>query len=337
MMVSQIAARGLSQPLAASQVSRGDLSVLIALPAARLLLADDASQHPDLITAMRTLADLGRPWLNIGVNVGALAAQADIEASRDARAAIDALLRRHDGGDGHRAVAPPLPGKPVFPVALADGAGHTRDIYHPLAVHLCLAAFHRHYESVAPALWAAAEQALLEMVAPLRLVEHFTDARPPAALVPLILWQALGLAEQAALLSRDIDLEMVDSAVQAIVDDDGEGNGALHGLSETDSLDTWTYRELVGLHALAALALKRRNGAWAKRVEQVALFHLENTQPDNATNQPWGVFAFLWPVKTRSFAEQQLHDATAHAGGTVDPLAAMLLADAADCLAEFGG
>jgi len=93
---------------------------------------------------------------------------------------------------------------------------------------------------------------------------------------------------------------------------------------------------LVGLHALARLALLRRHKTWAKRVEEIAMYHLENTQPDNATNQPWGLFAFLWSAKTRSFAEQQMHDATAHSGGAVSPLAAMLLADAADCLAEFG-
>ena len=219
--------------------------------------------------------------------------------------------------------------------SLTDWAGHHRPCYHPFAVHLCLAAFHRHYENIPPSVWSRCEEIIPALVEPLRGSEHFADAAPPDEFVPLVLWQALGLAEQATLLSRDVDLEMTDSLVAVIVANPAL-NGALHGTSPEESLDSWTYSELVGLHALARLALLRRHKTWAKRVEEIAMYHLENTQPDNATNQPWGLFAFLWSAKTRSFAEQQMHDATAHSGGAVSPLAAMLLADAADCLAEFG-
>ena len=276
-MVSQLAAGGLAAPLDGLDGS-GAVNLSIVLPAAKLLLAEDASQHEGLAVAMQWLAS-------------------------------------HD--------------------TMADPAGHVRDIYHPFAMHLCLAAFHRRYESISPSRWSQCEQAISEMMIHLRWIEQFADAVPELADVPVVLWSALAMAEQATLMSRDIDLEMTDSAVAAIVATPGR-DGSLHEMVSDDSLDTWTYRELVGLHALARLALHRRNKAWALRVEQIAHFHLENTQPDNATNQPWGVFAFLWSEKTRGFAEQQLHDATTHGGGKIQLLPAMLLADAADCLAEFG-
>lgn len=275
-MVSQLAASGLATPGDESDLS-GAADLSIVLPAAKLLLQDDPSQHEGLALAMQWLA-------------------------------------AHD--------------------SMADPAGHVRDIYHPFAMHLCLAAFHRRYETISPSRWSQCEQAISEMMIHLRWIEQYADAAPALADVPVVLWSALAMAEQATLMSRDIDLEMTDSAVAAIVASPGRED-CLHEMTNDDSLDTWTYRELVGLHALARLALHRRNNGWAKRVEQVANFHLENTQPDNATNQPWGVFAFLWSSKTRGFAEQQLHDATTHGGGKLLLLPAMLLADAADTLAEF--
>ena len=217
---------------------------------------------------------------------------------------------------------------------LADPAGHVRDIYHPFAVHLCLAAFHRRYETISRSLRGNCEQAIGEMMNPLRWIEQHADAPTALANVPLVLWSALGLAEQATLMSRDIDLEMTDSSVAAIVASPGR-EGSLHEMTNDDSLDTWTYRELVGLHALSRLALLRGRNDWMNRVKDIAWFHLENTQPDNATNEPWAVAAFLMSDRTRSFADQQLHDATTQGGGSLQLLPALLLADAADFLAEL--
>src|SRR5690606_33037121 len=97
-----------------------------------------------------------------------------------------------------------------------------------------------------------------------------------------------------------------------------------------ESPDTWTYRELTGLHALANLALLRRNTAWARRVKEIAGYHLEHTQPDFTTYEPWALFAFGWTPATSDFAQQQLHDVQTHlASGGVDlTAAALLLADA---------
>ncbi len=137
--------------------------------------------------------------------------------------------------------------------------------------------------------------------------------------------------------SRDVDAELVDAVVHTLVHNPGL-ELSLHPRTTEESLDAWTYRELSGLHALAALALARRNAAWSRRVEEIATYHLANTQPDHTSTQPWGIFAFLWSPKTRSFAEQQLQDVTtfgATGGEGLGAFSAMLLADAADALATF--
>ena len=222
---------------------------------------------------------------------------------------------------------------------LADPAGHVRDVYHLLALHLHLAAFARRFESMPPNSWAACEDALPEATEPVREAENYADVPPPCDQTAVVLWQALCLTEQAILAGRDVDLELTDSILHQVVSQPSQ-DGSLHRREASESLDTWTFRELCGLHALANVALRRRNTSWAKRVEQAALYHLENTQPDNTTNQPWALFAFLWSPKTRSFAEQQLHDTTAHlaqSGTLSDPgaVAGLLLADAADTLGAF--
>lgn len=221
---------------------------------------------------------------------------------------------------------------------LEDPAGHGRDVYYPLALHVCLSAFARRYESLPARLWGRCEEALGRAVEPTRWVGNYTDTPPSPQATALVLWLALCLLDFALVVGRDVDVELADAVVYQVVKRPG-AEFSLHPRSEsTDggSLDTWTYRELCGLHALADLALLRRNRGWSQRVEQVAMYHLQNTQPDHATRQPWAVFAFLWSPRTRVFAEQLIHDATVHGGaGEVGPMAGILLADAAAQLEQL--
>ncbi len=220
---------------------------------------------------------------------------------------------------------------------LRDGAGQRRAVYHPLVLHLHLVAFEKVYESMSASMWSACEDAIADAVGPARSVEDYADAPPPHDEVDLVLWRSLCLLEQAALLSRDVDVELVDSVVHAALSDAGPA-GSLHRYDSDESPDAWTYRELTGLHALANLAVRRRNPAWARRVQEVASYHLENTQPDYTTYEPWAVFAFAWSPQTAMFADQQLHDVQTHlasAEGGVTVMPALLLTDAADLLGKF--
>ncbi len=192
-------------------------------------------------------------------------------------------------------------------------------------------------------LWGVCEEALPVVVAPGRMIESFTDTPPPVDQTAITLWWTLCLHDQAVLAQRDVDVEIVDAVVHQITNRPGP-EGSLHPSHEDDEdhahepTDRWIYDELCGLHALANLALGRRNRAWAHRVEQIALHHMNHTQPDHVTTQPWAVFAFVWSSQTRHFADQVIHDATAGRDGStrpMDPVAAMLLADAVSALSIF--
>lgn len=272
-------------------------SVLAGAAPAALLLRDDPSLHEALARGLQSLAAAAGP---------------------------DAPWAGLDGATGD----------PV----LRDPAGHSRKIYYPLIVHLHLAAALERQDSLAPERLAACRAAAPEATAPARRLHAYAQAPAPVPLTALTLWQALCLLDAAALLRDESPLGAIDAAVDHLVARPGP-EGSLHPRDAEESLDAWTYRELSGLHALANLALARQNPAWSRRVEAIAMHHLENTQPDHTTSQPWGVFAFLWSPRTRVVAEQQIHDATAQGtleGPGLGPLPAMLLADAAACLARFG-
>lgn len=278
-------------------------SVTRGAPAAALLLRDDTAMHPDLARGVELLASLAGP-----------------------------------------AYSPPIAAPAPADPALRDHAGHSRKIYYPFVLHLHLAAAQARRASLGPGVFDALAAAIPAAVAPARRLEAHVDAPPAPALTTLTLWNALCLLDAATLLegregAATVDASMIDAAVEQIIARPGP-DGSLHPRDAEESLDAWTYRELSGLHALAGLALARRHAEWSARVEQVALHHLENTQPDHTTSQPWGLFAFLWSPRTRMFAEQQVHDATAQGTletGGLGTLSAMLLADAVASLDAFLG
>lgn len=204
-------------------------------------------------------------------------------------------------------------------VWLKDGAGHSRDVYFPFAVHVCLAAYERCYERMSSGEWGRCEALVEEVGGLIRGCERYGHYPPSVEDTSLVLWEAFCLAQIGKFAQRDVDLEMVEGIVHHIIERPGK-DGSLHELEADVTLDAWTYRELTGMHALAGLALLMRNKAWSKRVEEIGRYHEEHTQPDNTTNQPWGIFGFLWSQETVMFGEQQLHDTSTQVrtmGGTV--------------------
>jgi hypothetical protein len=202
---------------------------------------------------------------------------------------------------------------------LADSAGHRRPIYFLLALHLTLRAF------------KAKNQPLpgeaQKLVADLTVSQQGADDP-----VDLKLWRLLCLADAVAIgASTTQSSEIVSQTLQAITPPGRYGS--LHYHDPDESLDAWTYRELIGLHALYGLAQVTGDASLLEHAARVVRHHVENTQPDNTTNQPWALAAFLTLGEDTSFADQQLHDATtqgsslqsAKAPGLV---AGLLLADA---------
>lgn len=208
-----------------------------------------------------------------------------------------------------------------------DPAGHARPVYRYLAIHLFLTAS-QHGQKTRKT-WCDKGKSVLSQMA-----QRLRDETETA--VDLALWQGLCRVELAMLLGdapRQVEvLDGLETWVSA-----GTRDGELHRMTAEDSLDAWTWRELVGLGALDHLAVLAADRPWRARCDGVVKFHLENTQPDNTTTQPWGVAAFLATPWADTFGQQQIHDATAQgrggSGGGVGLVAAMLMADAAMRLA----
>ena len=222
-------------------------------------------------------------------------------------------------------------------ILLVDPFGHRRAVYHPFVLHLYLTAFGSRYETIAGSHWGMCEESIPAALTPLRMAENYSEQPPESQIVDVVLWQAVGIFEQAVLLKRDVDAEWVDGVVHQIVSRPGPG-GALHKRAADESINAWTCREFRGLHALANLALIGRNKSWSRRVEEIAMYHCGHTQPDHVTTQPWAFFAFAWSSRTRSFAEQQMCDFQAQGSpgaGRINAMAAMLLADAVHAMARF--
>jgi uncharacterized protein YbaR (Trm112 family) len=99
----------------------------------------------------------------------------------------------------------------------------------------------------------------------------------------------------------------------------------------SDNPETHWYHELVLLHAVASYAAQTADPTLATTVARSAAFHMAETQPDHATNQPWALHAFAQSPDTRPLADQLLHAGTMVGGAGGSPaggLTSILLADA---------
>lgn len=103
------------------------------------------------------------------------------------------------------------------------------------------------------------------------------------------------------------------------------------------AIEVWTERELSGLHALWRVAVRDGREDWRTRVMSAARWHLAYTQPDNATNRPWGIHVFLLLSRDEECPEARLYAETLLCNcqvsrGRPDPLSRMILSDCADVL-----
>lgn len=108
------------------------------------------------------------------------------------------------------------------------------------------------------------------------------------------------------------------------------GEGPLVPWDGSVAIEVWTEEELSGLHALWRIGrVASLPPAW-DRARAAMRWHLEHTQPDNATNRPWAVHAFLLEGsgEALAYAGTLLHNALAMQGRP-DPVSAWILMDAA--------
>lgn len=206
-----------------------------------------------------------------------------------------------------------------------------RPCYPLLALHVHLMAFEKCYLNLPDSIWDNAADTFEKLAMPLRVIETYRDAPPPHMTTEITLWQALCLLEIGSIRHFDSDIELAKAVIEQIVDRPVNDN-PLTEQDPEESLDGWTYRELIGMHALANAAMYDHNEKWANRVEQMGFHHLYHTQPDHCTSEPWGLFGFLWSEQSRMFGVQQIHDCKAY--GLVG-VGQVLLADALRCMNAF--
>lgn len=156
------------------------------------------------------------------------------------------------------------------------------------------------------------DQAFLSCVLGVAAPEGATESAWPE----VVLWRGL-----AAKRARAWALERVEP-----------GNGALFAsAADRLGLEAWTRCELAGLHALAAW---RGDERVRRRVEDATTWLMREIQPDNATNEPWGVWVFAarWvergDAEARLYAETMVHNAVV-ARGRPDRRSGWILLDAA--------
>jgi len=101
------------------------------------------------------------------------------------------------------------------------------------------------------------------------------------------------------------------------------------------AIEVWSECELAAVHALARLVRLRRScnpDRLAARLHGAVRWHLEHTQPDNATNRPWALHVFLLADDGSGdaalYAETLLHNTLA-SDARSERLSRWILADAA--------
>ena len=148
-------------------------------------------------------------------------------------------------------------------------------------------------------------------------------------------WNALALFVAGKVFVRDAWTDLAGDVFGKLTRGQRGSGAFLAASAARDNPETHWYHELVLLHAAASYAVQAEDRTVAAAVARNAEFHLNETQPDHATSQPWGVFAFVWNEKTRLLADQVLHSASAQNPGGLSGVSLVLLRDALYCLRLF--
>ncbi len=125
----------------------------------------------------------------------------------------------------------------------------------------------------------------------------------------------------------------VDALVRCI----SASDGALVERGGVDAIEVWTDCELAGLHALWRGWVESGDAPLGERVVRSCERLIEEVQPDNATNRPWAVGAFVWlgmvedNQEAELYAQTLLHNYQASSARD-DALCAAILLDSADGL-----
>lgn len=226
-------------------------------------------------------------------------------------------------------------------IRIIDRAGHRRPAYVGLLVYCWALAYRKMNERLPPADRARWEESLrawcdlLERQLASTPLPDGDIAADLGGVATAAAWRALALSVAGKLLHRDAWCDLADDTFGRIARSQ-QPTGELLRASARDNPETHWFDELVILHALASYAVHTKDESAAAAVHRATAFHIRETQPDHATNEPWALLAFIWNPDTRSFADQILHTASTLHAQSPSGVASMLLADALYCLELLG-
>lgn len=222
-------------------------------------------------------------------------------------------------------------------LAVIDAAGHHRPVYRPLLAHAWLNAFSIRYETLPRETFGQWEETLrpwcdlLEAeLGRITISDQSNDAKRGSSITEAA-WSALALHQAGRIYVRDAWTDLASDTFGRICRAQQSTGAFLAPNNSINPESTW-YHELCILHAAAGYAVRAEDRNAARAVARAGEFHLAETQPDHASSQPWGLFAFIWNPKTRSLADQLLH---AVAMNPTDTVSLILLADTLYCLRLF--
>ncbi len=223
-------------------------------------------------------------------------------------------------------------------IAIVDRLGHHRPIYRPLLVYAWLSAFGLQYEDLPRSEFGRWEEALRAWsdLLEAELGEIGWDQTSAWAgrgsSASEACWIAAALHRAGKVYVRDVWLDLASDLFGKVVKSQ-QPSGAFLEVTKADSPEARWFDELAMLHAAAAYAVMAEDRTVAAAVKRNTEFHLGETQPDHATSQPFGLFAFIWNQETRSLADQLMHNVSTNPG---DGVTQILLADVMQCLRLFG-
>jgi hypothetical protein len=222
-------------------------------------------------------------------------------------------------------------------MAVIDSAGHHRPVYRALLAHAWLQAFSNRYETLPREIFGRWEETLrpwcdlLEAeVGRITVSDQSNGAQRGASLAEAA-WSALALQLAGRIYVRDAWTDLASDTFGRICRAQ-QPSGAFLATNNSINPETTWYHELCILHAAAGYSVRAEDRNTARAVARAGEFHLAETQPDHATSQPWGLFAFIWNPQTRSLADQLLHTASMNRS---DGVSLILLADTLYCLRLF--
>jgi hypothetical protein len=224
-------------------------------------------------------------------------------------------------------------------IAVVDRLGHHRPIYRPLLVYAWLSAFSLRYEDLPQeefGRWEEALRAWSELLEA-ELGDIGWDqtsawaARGSSA--GEACWIAAALHRAGKVYVRDVWIDLASDLFGKLIKAQ-RPSGAFLETTAADSPEARWFDELAMLHAAAAYAVMAEDRTVAAAVKKNTEFHLRETQPDHATSQPFGLFAFIWNQETRSLADQMLNHVSMKS--EVEGVTQVLLADVLQCLKLFG-